>query len=103
MNIPTDPRTLTIDIGGSHIKATILDHEGAMQMDYERVETPVPASPENVLDAIKRLTKNFPSFDTVAAGFPGYVKNGVVKTAPNLGTDLWIDVDLASRLGEMFG
>ncbi len=92
-----DQRILTIDIGGSHIKAVILNAHGMLISDYKRVPTPAPAKTEAVLMAIKQMVKEF-SFDKVSVGFPGYVKNGVVMTAPNLGTDLWTEFDLAGVL-----
>src|SRR6185437_12239437 len=96
-------KILSIDIGGSHIKGTILNQKGKLQKQYEKVVTPVPASPDNVIKAIKTLLKDFPQFDRISVGFPGFVKNGVVKTAPNLNTSLWVDVDLAKRLGVELG
>ena len=89
------PKFLSIDIGGSHIKATILNDKGGLTMNYEKVETPLPANPENVVNAIKKLVKPFSQYDMVSVGFPGYVKNGVIKTAPNLGSDSWKDFDLS--------
>jgi polyphosphate glucokinase len=94
---------LSIDIGGSHIKGTILNQKGELQKDYEKVVTPSPASPDNVIKSIKTLVKDFPKYDRISVGFPGFVKNGVVKTAPNLSTPLWADVDFAKRLGEELG
>ena len=41
----SSPKFLSIDIGGSHIKATILDDKGALQMDYDKIPTPMPATP----------------------------------------------------------
>ena len=55
----TPIKILTIDIGGSHVKATLLNSEGKLLMDYEKVPTPARASPENLIAAIKVLTKNF--------------------------------------------
>lgn len=94
-------KILTIDIGGSHIKATILDEAGTMIQDYEKLVTPVPSFPENVLQTIKELIKNFPEYDKISSGFPGYVKKGIIKTAPNLGTELWKDYDFANALTTM--
>lgn len=91
-------KILTIDIGGSHIKATILDEVGTLIQDYQRLATPVPSTPENVLKTIQELVKNFPEFDKISVGFPGYLKKGIVKTAPNLGTEPWRDYDLANAL-----
>jgi polyphosphate glucokinase len=94
---------LSIDIGGSHIKATILNEKGELQMDYDKVVTPSPANPKNMIAAIKKLVKNFPPYTNVSVGFPGYVKNSVVKTAPNLGSDFWKDFDLSKHLGKELG
>ena len=89
------PKILSIDIGGSHIKATILDDKGTLQMDYEKTPTPMPSTPDNLIAATQKLVKNFPAFDLISVGFPGYVRKGVIKTAPNLGTEAWKDFDLA--------
>src|SRR6201992_1126697 len=96
-------KVLSIDIGGSHIKATILDHDGNLTMDYDKIETPQPSTPENLIKATKKLVKDFPEFNAISAGFPGYVKNGVIKTAPNLGNEAWKDFDLAKNLGTELG
>lgn len=96
-------KILAIDIGGSHIKATILDIEGRFLKDYEREDTPKPPSPEKVISLIKKLANRFPEYDKIATGFPGYVKEGVVKTAPKLGNDLWKDYDLQSQLENTLG
>lgn len=72
-------------------------------MDYDKVPTPLPATPENVVNVIKKLVKSFPASDYISVGFPGYVKNGVIKTAPNLGTDFWKDFDLSKKLEKELG
>jgi polyphosphate glucokinase len=100
---PSKLKVLAIDIGGSHIKATILNSKGELQMDYEKVVTPAPANPENLIAAIQTLLKNFPPYDCVSVGFPGYVKNGVIKTAPNLDNASWADFNLAEKLSTVLG
>jgi len=72
-------------------------------MDYDKVVTPSPANPVNMIAAIKTLVKDFPPFDRISVGFPGYIKNGIVKTAPNLDNDSWKDFDLSKKLGEALG
>ena len=89
---------LTIDIGGTHIKATILNEAGELQMEYKKVPTPDKATPTAVLDAIKGLVKDFPAYTHVSAGFPGSVRNGVVYTAPKLGNPDWKMIDLGQQL-----
>jgi polyphosphate glucokinase len=95
-NSPDDnpQRILTLDIGGSKIKGTILNEEGELLQDYQKVTTPDHAPPESVLEAILQLVKGFEHYDKVSVGFPGYVKRGIVFTAPNLGTDSWKGVNL---------
>lgn len=99
----SSPKFLSIDIGGSHIKATILNDKGALQMAYDKIPTPMPANPENVINGIKKLVKSFPEYTKISVGFPGYVKQGVIKTAPNLGTDFWKDFDLSKKLENELG
>lgn len=99
----TEQKIISIDIGGSHIKATVLNASGTFLQDYERLPTPSPATPVKVLDIIKQLAQKFPEYDKVAAGFPGFIKDGVVKTAPNLGTAEWANFNLAKALEENLG
>ena len=94
-------KILAIDIGGSRIKATILDIEAAILMDYVRVETPTAASPDQVLQAIVELTKDFKEYSKVSVGFPGYVKKGIVYTAVNLSTEKWDRFDLKKALSKV--
>ncbi len=95
-------RTLSIDIGGTGIKAITLDLAGSAVTERTRIETPSPATPEAVLAVIDELVKVQNEFDRVSVGFPGVVKDGVIKTAPNLDPS-WegftLALDLERRLG----
>ncbi|MEZ4953734.1 MAG: ROK family protein [Saprospiraceae bacterium] len=102
-NIPTTFNVLSIDIGGSHIKATVLNEDGKELEAYKSEETPNPASPEKVLEAIKKLVANFDAYNYVSVGFPGFIKGGIIQTAPNLGTKMWHGFDLEKRLGKLLG
>jgi polyphosphate glucokinase len=94
----TGERILCIDIGGSHIKASCINYDGEFLQQYEREQTPRPPSPEKVVKLIVELSKRFAQYDKVTAGFPGYVKKGVVKTAPKLSNKMWKDYDLQNEL-----
>ncbi len=94
-------KILTIDIGGSRIKATVLDTECNILEDYHRVETPPTPSPADVLQSITELTKDFQEYHKVSVGFPGYVRDGIVYTAPNLSTEKWKGFDLKRQLTAM--
>ena len=98
-----DQKILAIDIGGSNIKATMLNMQGTFLNEYEKIPTPSPATPAKVLDVIQLLAKKFPAYDKIAAGFPGFIKDGVVKTAPNLGTEHWVNFNLNKKLEEILG
>ncbi len=96
---PND-KILTIDIGGSGIKATILDAKGELLMERKRIVTPSPATPDSVLAAIRELTADMHDFTKVSAGFPGLVRDGIVLTAPNLDNDSWKNIDIDKILTE---
>lgn len=99
----TELRILSIDIGGSHIKATILNPKGKLLQKYTKAKTPMPASPAKVLDCMKKLTATLGKYDCVSVGFPGYVRDGVVGTAPNLGTEMWTGTNFAKQVEKKLG
>ncbi len=96
------PRTLAIDIGGTRLKAGVLDAAGRMSGEPARVNTPL-RNPDAVVDALVSLVAPVGAFDRVSVGFPGVVLRGVVQTAPNLGTNEWRNYPLAARLQERLG
>jgi polyphosphate glucokinase len=95
--------TLSLDIGGTGLKAMLLDETGAPVTDRVRVETPHPCPPKVLLEKCKALVSPLPPYDRISAGFPGVVRNGRVLTAPNLGTDDWHGFDLAAALSKALG
>lgn len=99
MDKPASVKTiLAIDIGGTNIKGIIMNKKGEFLNNYQKIATPEDAGPEDVLNAILKLTKDFKNYDAVSVGFPGYVKRGVVYTAPNLGKDKWHKVPFCEIL-----
>lgn len=99
----TGQKILTIDIGGSNVKGTVLNEDGEFIRDYHKLPTPEPSTPGKVMDVIRELVTNFPEFDKVSVGFPGFIKNGVVKTAPNLGTAEWAEFNLQKNIEMLLG
>ena len=96
-------RFLTIDIGGSGLKAAVVDRKGKMIGDRVRVKTPHPCPPDVLLEHLLKLVEPLASFDCVAVGFPGVVRDGTIVTAPNLGTEDLRGFDLATALAERLG
>jgi polyphosphate glucokinase len=100
-SLNTDEKILSIDIGGSRIKATILDPGGTMLMDFQKIATPPAPDPGNVIQAILELTRSFQEYHRVSVGFPGYTRQGIVYTAPNLSTPKWKGVNLGKLLSDV--
>lgn len=97
------PWTLSIDIGGTGLKASVLDAKGHMKVERVRLETPNPCPPKVMVEALENLVKPLPAFDRVSIGFPGVVREGRIVTAPNLGNKPWRDFPLAKTLQKKWG
>jgi polyphosphate glucokinase len=113
---PTPPLTLAIDIGGTGLKASVLDATGAMVADRVRVATTYPCPPTKMVTDLAHLVAPLPTFDRVSAGFPGMVRDGKVLSAPHFVTtsgpgsatdpDLvrqWAAYPLAAALADRLG
>jgi polyphosphate glucokinase len=96
-------KTLAIDVGGSHLKASVLNEDGRLTVDRVRVATPVGAKPDKIVATLAELVEPLPPFDRISVGFPGVVRKGTVLTAPNLGNDDWKGFKLAEALGAKLG
>jgi len=110
------PTTLAIDIGGTGLKASVLDAHGGKIVDRVRVPTPYPCPPQVLIRALDKLTYGLPPWDRVSVGFPGFVRAGRVLNAPNLWTkrgpgtavsrklvDAWAGFPLAAALEGRLG
>jgi polyphosphate glucokinase len=95
-------RTLAIDVGGTGLKASVLDARGRMCVDRVRVDTPYPCPPKVLVKTLVDLAKPLPAFDRVSVGFPGYVRGDKVITAPHFGNDIWHGFDLVKALKAKF-
>lgn len=92
-------RTLSVDIGGSGVKAMVLDITGHPLTERARLDTPQPATPEVIINAVVVLAAAQGEFHRVSVGFPGVVRCGVTETAVNLHRD-WIGFDLETALSQ---
>jgi len=97
------PFTFGVDIGGTNIKASVLDATGVLAAEQIRAPTPKPATPQAVLEVIAGLAARLPPFQRISVGFPGVVSGGSVVTAPNLGTHHWAGFHLIAALADRFG
>lgn len=113
---PHHPLTLAVDIGGTGMKASVLDADGAMVADRVKIPTPYPLPPDRLVSSVLTLVDPLPRAARASVGFPGMVRAGTVLSAPHFSTkcgpgsavddDLrkaWSRVDLATMLGEALG
>ncbi len=98
---PIGLTTLAIDVGGTGVKAILLNERGKPISERQRAETPRPATPDAVLDKVDQLIESLGSFDRVSVGFPGVVIHGATLTAFNL-DPAWIGFDLEKVLSRKF-
>ena len=96
------PHTLAIDVGGTGLKASVLDEAGRMLVKRVRVATPYPCHPETLLNAIADLTAPLPASERISIGFPGVVRRGRVLTAPHFDAETWQDYPLEDALSRRF-
>jgi polyphosphate glucokinase len=116
---PERPYTLAIDIGGTGLKASVLDATGAMVADRVRVPTSYPLPPtgdRGMVPVLTKLVASLPEADRVSAGFPGMVRQGHILSAPHFVTEsgpgsavdpklarAWTRFDLAGALSDAIG
>jgi polyphosphate glucokinase len=113
---PAPPFTLAIDIGGTGLKASVLDASGAMVADRVKIPTTYPLPPDKLVDDLVDLVQPLPKYNRVSAGFPGMIREGHVLSAPHFvlkngpGTDVdpslvkkWHEYALGDVLRERLG
>lgn len=115
INWPADTLTLAIDIGGSGIKASVINKDGEMICERIRMETPYPSHPEGFSQIIADFVKVLPKANRASVGYPGLVRNGVVIMVPSLVrlvkdgpkdpelVKAWFNFDLQTPLAKALG
>ncbi|MFN7973959.1 MAG: ROK family protein [Acidobacteriota bacterium] len=99
----SDAKTLAIDVGGTGLKASVLDSQGKMIGEHVRVDTPYPCPPAVMVKTLSKLVKPLSGYDRVSVGFPGVVRDGKVLTAPHYGNEIWRGFDLTGALSRDLG
>tara|TARA_B110000003_G_scaffold262613_1_gene285428 strand:- start:7030 stop:7776 length:747 start_codon:yes stop_codon:yes gene_type:complete len=85
-------KILGIDIGGSGIKAAIIDTKsGKLISERHRIETPKPATPDAITSVIKMIIKHFNWKKAVGCSFPTTIINGRCIHSGNLSKE-WKNV-----------
>jgi polyphosphate glucokinase len=112
---PRHPFTLAIDIGGTGLKASVLDADGLMVADRVRIPTTYPLPPDKLVSDLSRLVAPLPAAERASVGFPGMVRDGKILSAPHFSckggpgssvdpelAGLWKTFDLAAALTGSF-
>lgn len=92
-----------IDIGGSGIKAALVDtRTGELLSERVRVATPQAAAPEAMIRETRDLIADLPPDLPAGIGFPGPLVGGRIMTATHI-NDAWIGVDGVAAFGAGLG
>ena len=98
-------RTIGIDIGGTGIKAAVVDTKaGELVTERLRVATPEGAEPEDVAKAARDLVDRLEAKDSMAVGvcFPAVVRHGFTQSASNVSNE-WIGLNAHSLFDAYLG
>ncbi|MPW31418.1 ROK family protein [Agarivorans sp. B2Z047] len=91
---------LGVDIGGTGIKATIVDSTtGELISERHRIATPQPATPKAVAQSLKQMVEHFSWQGPIGCGFPATVHHGVAQTASNIDKS-WIGTNVEALFAE---
>ena len=75
--------TLTVDCGGTGIKASVLDKGGKVLIDFPYLKTPYPLSPSKLISIIDDFVKADNRIKRVTLGLPGMIRGGKVIVIPH--------------------
>jgi polyphosphate glucokinase len=95
-------RLIGVDVGGSGIKAALVDVEQGTWFDRVRVATPQPATPDAIASEIGKLIEPFGVDGAVGCTLPGVVLDGVVRSAAHIDPK-WIGTDAVELLSSKLG
>jgi len=95
---------LGIDIGGSGIKAGLVDiQKGEMISERIKIDTPIPSTPDAVATTIKQLLDGLDwKGEKIGVGFPAIIQDGVSLTASNIDKG-WINLNVEEFLHSYTG
>lgn len=98
-------RILAVDIGGTGLKAAVIDCDGNLVTPPARIPTPHPCAPALLVENIGKLGDQLgaENYQAVSVGFPGILRRGIIVTAPTLDTPELLDFDLVGALAQRLG
>ena len=91
-----------VDVGGSGIKAALVDVTTGTASGRIRVETPQPATPDAVASTVATVVGQLDGDGPIGCTLPAVVVGGTVRTAAHI-DDGWIGTHAAAMLGRAVG
>jgi polyphosphate glucokinase len=86
-----------VDVGGSGVKAALVDLADGRASGRVRVDTPQPATPEALAPAVAGLVRHFDASGAIGCTLPAVVSHGFVRTASHI-DESWIGVHATTWL-----
>lgn len=105
MTLMADRTAVGIDVGGTSIKAGVVNLKTGEVLGKRLVaDTPEARTPQAVAEAVAKLVKRQNLLDqpVFGAGFPAVIKQGVVTTASNI-DESWIGENVSQVLSDAIG
>lgn len=94
---------LGLDVGGSSIKAALVDvAEGRTVTALQVVPTPEPSTPQAVLQSCARIDRELGARGPVGLAFPAVIQHGIARTAANV-DKAWIGFAGGEHLSRLLG
>lgn len=94
---------LGIDIGGSGIKAALVDTEtGELVSERRRLATPSESTPSKVAEVVGELVEGFEVTGPIGCCFPAVIIDGKARTAGNI-DDAWLGTHVGQTFSRVTG
>jgi polyphosphate glucokinase len=105
--------TLSVDCGGTGLKALLLNDAGEQLGERVRISTPYPMGPERFVTELVDLVAGLGAFDRATVGMPGMIRHGRVVSTPHYPRPFtpvdqvlagrWLGFDAQAALTDAFG
>jgi len=100
--MPTPQSLIGVDVGGSGIKAALVDLSTGAATGRIRLETPQPATPDAVSATVATLVEQLGAEGPIGCTLPAVVVGGTVRTAAHI-DEGWIGTHAAAVIGRATG